>query len=311
VPTLHFSTVDRPNTDKPTDPTAAAIWGNWRSHIVSVNYLESQTNLNFFSNVDDQIQQILKAKVCSTAPLLAEDKSSSLVKFGSFDDTTIIEDSVKEESSEQIGNLLVVPGISEINFSQIGTSQISTLQISPTQISPTQISSSQITIKEISSSQISSIQSDFRQIDFSKIGTTQVNSSYAETSKLSSAQVNFDEATFTSSITLKQLLTSHNSNLQNTTVPTWTSFLQSPTPFNLKLEIADLPTGQLAESTITGYDTSNRPNSGTLTLDINGNGSGWFIDTTPEDNSEFTTQLADTDYQATADGAEYDDKYLY
>gem|GEM_PF-6092981 len=232
--------------------------------------------------------------------------SSSLVKSGSFDDTTIIENSVKEESSEQIGNLLVVPGISEINFSQIGTSQISTLQISPIQISPTQISSSQITIKKISSShisssQISSIQSDFRQIDFSKIGTTQVNSSYAETSKLSSAQVNFDEATFTSSITLKQLLTSHNPNLQNTTVPTWTEFLQSPTPFNLKIEVIDLPTGQLAEAAITGYDTNGRPNSGTLTLDINGNGVGWFIDTTPEDNSEFTTQLADTAYKATAD----------
>ena len=47
------------------------------------------------------------------------------------------------------------------------------------------------------------------------------------------------------------------------------------------------------------------PNSGTLTLDINGNDVGWFIDTTPDDNSEFTTQLADTAYSATQSSAAY------
>jgi hypothetical protein len=50
---------------------------------------------------------------------------------------------------------------------------------------------------------------------------------------------------------------------------------------------------------LTGYDTNGRPNSGTLTLDINGNNQGWFIDTTPGDNSEFDKQLTETAYQAT------------
>jgi Bacterial Ig domain len=98
-------------------------------------------------------------------------------------------------------------------------------------------------------------------------------------------------------------LLSHNPNLQNTTVPTWTEFLQSPTPFNLKIEIQDLPTGQLAEATITGYDINNRPNSGTLTLDTDGNSLGWFIDTTPEDNTEFDQTITPTAYRATTGAA--------
>ncbi|WP_396134999.1 PKD domain-containing protein [Chamaesiphon sp. OTE_8_metabat_110] len=122
------------------------------------------------------------------------------------------------------------------------------------------------------------------------------------------AQINFfqiDSTKFSlpSSITLQQLLTSHNPNLQNTTVPAWTEFLQSPTPFNLKIEITDLPTGQLASATITGYDTNNRPNSGTLTLDTDGNSLGWFIDTTPDDNSEFDQTLTSTAFRATTGAA--------
>jgi hypothetical protein len=36
--------------------------------------------------------------------------------------------------------------------------------------------------------------------------------------------------------------------------------------------------------------SNHRPTSGTLTLDLDGNGLGWFIDPTSWDNSEFKTQ---------------------
>jgi hypothetical protein len=77
--------------------------------------------------------------------------------------------------------------------------------------------------------------------------------------------------------------------------------LQGTTPFNLNIEIKDLPTGQLAEANITGYDPTGRPNAGTLYLDTDANCLGWYIDPTPWDNSEYSQTLTDdTAYRATA-----------
>jgi hypothetical protein len=60
--------------------------------------------------------------------------------------------------------------------------------------------------------------------------------------------------------------------------------LTGTTPFNLKIEITDLPTGQLAEANITHFDSNGLPTSGTLTHlfhrrfanDTDANGLGWF-----------------------------------
>jgi hypothetical protein len=185
-------------------------------------------------------------------------------------------------------------------MSEIGTSQIGTSQIGISETGLPQLSTS-----EISSTQVASLHKDladgrFTQIDSHQIGSIQL---------IRSINSNFGKISLPSSITLQQLINidtsekSHNPNLQNTTVPTWTEFLQSPTPFNLKIEIQDLPTGQLAEGTITGYDTNGRPNSGTLTLDTDGNSLGWFIDTTPDDNTEFDQTLTTTAFRATTGAA--------
>ncbi|YAF96599.1 MAG: hypothetical protein AB3A66_02650 [Nodularia sp. CChRGM 3473] len=77
----------------------------------------------------------------------------------------------------------------------------------------------------------------------------------------------------------------------------WQS-LFDPT-FNISFQITDLPTGQLAEAQITQFDQYDRPNGGTLLIDHNANGIGWFIDPTPWENSEFTTSLTDTAFRAT------------
>ncbi len=61
--------------------------------------------------------------------------------------------------------------------------------------------------------------------------------------------------------------------------------------------ITNLPTGQLASATITGYDSNGRPNAATISIDDDANGVGWFLDSTPGDNSEFTG--TDTYFQAT------------
>jgi hypothetical protein len=179
------------------------------------------------------------------------------------------------------------------------TLQVSKLQIGTEQISKTQINSFQIGFFQIGSFQES----------LPKIGITQNDTTEIGTSQLSTAKIDPLKVSFPSSITLQQLLSSHSPNLQNTTVPAWTEFLQSPTPFNLKIEIQDLPTGQLAEATITGYDTNNRPNSGTLILilTLDSNSLGWFCaasasgfakGTTP-DNTEFDQNLTPTAFRAT------------
>jgi hypothetical protein len=149
--------------------------------------------------------------------------------------------SIRQVSSTEVA-------ANEFGITQIGLGQIGIAQIGIAQIGTTQLATVQIGTAQISTPQISLIQHDPTQIGSTQIGSTQINPT---------------EISLPSSITLQQLLGSDNPNLQNTTVPTWTEFLQSPTPFNLKLEIIDLPTGQLAEATITG-DTNNRPNSGTL-----------------------------------------------
>ena len=191
--------------------------------------------------------------------------------------------------------------INQGGVSQVDTEHGSVRKSSPSQISPTEVSSIQTNGIELSSNQNSTAQ-----VDSFHVGVIQVQSTKVDITKVGLSdtitkvsQPRPTEIPLTSSITLQQFLSSHNFDLQNRTVPLWTEFLQSPTPFNLKVETTDLPTGQLAEGTITGYDTNGRPNSGTITLDINGNNQGWFIDTTPGDNSEFDEQLTETAYQAT------------
>jgi hypothetical protein len=139
-------------------------------------------------------------------------------------------------------------GISKISSAQDRVGEASSEQPSPRQVGQTQVNHFQVSAAEINSSQISIIQLGPKL----PIG-------------LISSQINTSEISLTSSITLQQFLSSHNFNLQNTTIPTWTEFLTGTTPFNLKIEITDRPTGQLAEANITHFDLSGRPASGTLT----------------------------------------------
>jgi hypothetical protein len=100
-----------------------------------------------------------------------------------------------------------------------------------------------------------------------------------------------------------------------------------PTFFNFA--ITNLPTGQLAKATITGYDTNGRPKTATINIDDDANGVGWFVDSTPGDSSEFrggmndpltyswnfgdnTPAVVEQSVNHTSiDRDNYDDKYLY
>jgi hypothetical protein len=213
-------------------------------------------------------------------------------------------------------------------FAQVGTTQISTTQVSTSQVSPSQIaimhnaklknSSSQIGfiqngvsqggIPQISSKAIGSTQVGTSQVDAEEIGSSQVDSSQVDTAEsnpfhtTAKIQINSSKITLPSSVTSQQFISSnfpsHNSTpeiinvLNNSATKIWSDLLQSPTQLDIDFQITDLPSGQLAEATITGFDDSGKPNAGKILIDHDANGVGWFIDETPLDNSEFTSNTA-------------------
>jgi hypothetical protein len=184
----------------------------------------------------------------------------------------------------------------QIGFSQIGVSQARVIQTDSTQVDSREISTVQSNTFQVSSTQVNSAQANSIQVNISK-----VNSSETNTGKL----------LFSSSIAVEQFFSSHNTsptpiyNINNTSLPLWNSYLQPTTPLDLNLVIKDLPTGQLAEAQVTQFSNNGTPTGGTLYLDTDANGLGWYIDPTPWENSEFSQTLTDTAYRATADSLAY------
>jgi hypothetical protein len=217
-------------------------------------------------------------------------------------------------------------GINSIHISQDSSSQIGVGQITPIQIDTFQISIPdngtiqpcfyQGSTKEIGSTQISS-----PQISETQIGSTQVDIPQDSTFEVNIVAPTFSfsnyhspsEVSLTGSVLFQQLFSGnfpdHNlpptsTNTHNSNLLTFWNFLINPeNPFNLTFQITDLPTGQLAEAQITKFDSFGRPNGGTLLIDHDANGVGWFIDPTPWENSEFAQTLADTAFRATTGDA--------
>ena len=96
--------------------------------------------------------------------------------------------------------------------------------------------------------------------------------------------------------------------LNNSATNIWSDLLQFSTQIDIDFQITDLPTGQLAEATITDFDQNGVPNAGTIFIDHDANGVGWFIDETPLDNSEFIAQDTDSFLLAAAE-SEAEGKY--
>jgi hypothetical protein len=184
-------------------------------------------------------------------------------------------------------------GILEVSSCQAGSSQSSSLQYTLAQISPTQIDILKDSISHTSTSEVSFPQINTKQSSIGQVGSSKNDSSQASVLKFNPSQIQPTEVSIPSSITSQQLFSgnlSHNSspnlltNIYNTAQALW----HTTTPIDLNFAITNLATGQLAEATITGYDQLGRPNTATITIDNDANGVGWFIDSTPQDNSEFT-----------------------
>jgi DNA/RNA endonuclease G (NUC1) len=269
-------------------------WRNWQTWRVDYRYIQGLTNLILFQNVPSSLNAPLLANFSSTDELFNS--------HGTFNKDSIWIDSVTNESTFQSPQ----SGSSSIDIFQVDTQHVKTQEISSTQISPTQISSTHITpTTSADSTQISSTQISPTQIDSTQVSSTQIDVSQINPAQFSTTQIDSAKVSLPSSVTLEQFLSIHNSfpasvyTLNNSAFTLWNTLLSPTTPFNINLQLVDLPTGQLAEAVVTKFDDSGRPNGGTLLIDHNANDIGWYIDPTPLDHSEFTTTLTDTAFRAT------------
>ncbi len=87
----------------------------------------------------------------------------------------------------------------------------------------------------------------------------------------------------------------------------WASVLGSIGPMQITLAIEDLPESQVGEARITRYSQQGLPAVGTIVLDSDAAGVGWFVDATPNDATEFEW-IGDSVYRAIS-GSEATGKY--
>lgn len=203
--------------------------------------------------------------------------------------------------------------VDEATPMNIGSTQIGIPNDSFTQTTTTHENSPQIGSSQIGSNQVDLIQESSSQVDISQNNTLKIDSTIFSIPAISRInQFDSSKVTFPISVPLQQLIVSnlptsifpsHNLNSNNLSqIQNNLLNLFDPT-FNIDLQIADLPTGQLAEAQITKYDQYGRPNGGTILIDNDANGYSWFIDQSPFDNTEFSQTLTDTAYRATTGDA--------
>ena len=305
--------------DRP-DILNKAAWRDWHTWLLTVDEIETLTGLDLFSNLTDSVEEVLEATqpfALSAALTATELTSEGIIGQSSIWGNGLVENHVfpsgteirpLQVSSSQIGTKhegALQAGSSEISIGQIsvelsvvqnGISEISsdqpgTIQISPAQVSTAQVSPTQVNIAEIGFDQIGPVEVETGQFILSREILFQ-----ASNIQVNSTQVSAGEVSFPSSIGSVQFSSAHQSfspvvDLINRTALThWNSALQPHVPFDLNFVVQDLPAGQLAEAQITRFDAQGIPIGGTLVIDDDANGLGWFIDPTPFEHSEFRTQ---------------------
>jgi large repetitive protein len=198
--------------------------------------------------------------------------------------------------------------------SEVGVSQDGIGQISPSQTSTKQIGFTQINSFQNSTSQVGSTEIDSPQIITSKsIDSFGAISPIVVEDELDSSEISFSRVVPSQQF-ISSDLPNHNSTpkitnvLNNSATKIWSDLLQLQTSLDVDFQITDLPKGQLAEATITGFDDSGKPNAGTILIDSDANGVGWFVDSTPLDNSEFGV-ISSENYLLAAAESEASGKY--
>ncbi len=220
----------------------------------------------------------------------------SVTEVGSVN-AGILESHVFEVSPFEIGTFEIghiEGGSFKVSSPQISSFETGFLEVSPFEVSSFKVGIGQIdlniNIPENRSSQVSSFEIDSFEIGPFEVGSFKVNSieDIRTNIESSTAEINSREISLSSSISLQQLLSSHFSKFHNQN-PQINTLLHNTT-----IQITDLPPGQIAEAQLTQTDpTTGVPTAGTILIDYNANGTGWYIDPTPNDHSEYPLPLAE------------------
>jgi large repetitive protein len=201
---------------------------------------------------------------------------------------------VVKRASEQVGS-------TEVGISNDGIGDMALMHKNSSQIGTSKINSNHTNLLEISSSQVDISQDNSFEVD------ARVMSGRTErVDKLNSSEVALPVVVPNQQF-FRSDFPSHNSKpeiinvLNNSATKIWSDLLQSETQLDIDFQITDLPKGQLAEGSITGFDDSGKPNAGTILIDSDANGVGWFVDETPLESSEFGIQNSENYLLAAAE----------
>lgn len=78
------------------------------------------------------------------------------------------------------------------------------------------------------------------------------------------------------------------SRVESTAVNLWQSLLPDHRQLDVNFQITDLANGEIAQAVVTKFSPTGLSIGGTILIDRNAQGAGWFVDPTPLDWSEFT-----------------------
>jgi DNA-binding beta-propeller fold protein YncE len=81
----------------------------------------------------------------------------------------------------------------------------------------------------------------------------------------------------------------------------WSGVLEDLTSIELNVSVQDLAGGELAEARVDAVGADGLPTAGTIVLDDDAAGVGWYVDSTPFDHSEFAVALDEHAFRAGAD----------
>ena len=311
------------------------------SLLAESTFTPNSTRMNSNVFIDSSIRQNNVADISIAyrqSPVIPKQFSESSSSFEtSRDQDSITKIDTSQFSISQIGvkqNSSFQVGISEIDIFPVTTRQVSTSQVSPfeidiisrdisqagtSQVGSNQISTFEIGSNEIGSNEIGSLETSFIQnrfsqnssseISFSKVGLNQISSNQADTFKIDPAEIAFPRT-----VSLEQFFFVHETTfetvnrLNNSATNIWSDLLKTKTQLDIDFQVTDLPAGQLAEATITGFGNYGVPNAGTILIDHDANGVGWFIDETPLESSEFGVRNSES-YLLAAAESEANGKY--
>lgn len=186
--------------------------------------------------------------------------------------------------------------IAEVCFTEVGTGDFSPVKTGVSKVTPFQVDSQQSTFQEFTS----------RQIDIS-------NSISTETNPFKTLGFEFP---YSSSIPFQEFFHVHfgispsfqdepylvNDGLyDNLSSPTWQLFDLALDLYPIDVVVTDLPNGTLAEAIIDVSSSDSEEEVRTIYVDRDANGAGWYIDSSPFENTDFDEKLVDNSLLASSD----------